>query len=102
MAVWTEINSFLLLTRPQGSQRCQKPHINILQINLLSSCAKIEPKLSKLEKPSKLKNNCQKSAFSYSFSNFILKYISRSLMGNDFGTGRTEGISSFGLINTIK
>ena len=52
-----------LLTRPQGYQGCRKIHQNILHIELLSSCPKIEPKLSKLGKTIKIekrivKNSC--------------------------------------------
>ena len=48
-------------TRPQGSQGCQKIHKNMLQIKLLSSCAKIAPKRHKLRKLSKLIKKCQKN-----------------------------------------
>ena len=39
-----------LLTHPQGPPRCQRIPKNILQTNLLSYCAKIYPKLKKVQK----------------------------------------------------
>ena len=50
-----------LLTRPQGSQGCQKITFFFLQMKLLSFCAKIASKRHKLQKPSKLKKKCQKN-----------------------------------------
>ena len=52
---------FPLLTRPQGSQGCQKITFFFLQMKLFSFCAKIAPKRHKLQKPSKLKKKCQKN-----------------------------------------
>jgi hypothetical protein len=60
VAVWTQKNFFPLLTRPQGSQGCQKITFFFLQLKLFSFCAKIALKRHKLQKPSKLKKKCQK------------------------------------------
>ena len=60
VAVWTLKPFTPLLTRPQGSQGCQKIRF-FLQIKVLSSCAKIAQKRHKLQKLSKLKKNCQKN-----------------------------------------
>ena len=46
---WADFNHGLVV-RPQGCQGCQKIHKNILQINLLSYCANIQPILKKLQK----------------------------------------------------
>ena len=54
VAVWTQKPFTPLLTRPQGSQGCQKIRF-FLQIKVLSSCAKIAQKRHKLWKLSKLK-----------------------------------------------
>ena len=61
VAVWTQKPFTPLLTRPQGSQGCQKIRIYFLQIKVLSSCAKIAQKRHKLQKSSKLKKKCQKN-----------------------------------------
>ena len=61
VAVWTQKNFFPLLTRPQGSQGCQKITFFFLQMKLFSFCAKIALKRHKLQKPSKLKKKCQKN-----------------------------------------
>ena len=67
VAVWTQKPFTQLLMRPQGSQGCQNC---FLQIKLLSFCAKIDPKLQKLQKTFKIdKKNCQKTMFSYTFLN---------------------------------
>merc|ERR1712051_820895 len=60
LAVWTPQKFFPLLTRPQGSQGCQKITFFFLQMKLFSFCAKIASKRHKLQKPSKLKKKCQK------------------------------------------
>ena len=52
-----------LLTCPQGSQGCQKIYQNILHIKLLSSCAKIEPKFSKLGRTIKIEKRIVKNPF---------------------------------------
>ena len=52
---------FPLLTRPQGSQGCQKITSFFLQMKLFSFCAKIASKRHKVEKPSKLTKKCQKN-----------------------------------------
>ena len=52
MSSWADFNHGLVV-RPQGSQGCQKIHKNILQINLLSYCANIQPILKKLQKTSR-------------------------------------------------
>ena len=49
---WADFNHGLVV-RPQGCQWCQKIHKNILQINLLSYCANIQPILKKLQKTSR-------------------------------------------------
>ena len=71
VAVWTQNPFTPLLTRPQGSQGCQKIRIIFLQIKVLSSCAKIAQKRHKLQKSSKLKEKCQKTLFSQTFSNIL-------------------------------
>ena len=71
VAVWTQKNFFLLLTRPQGSQGCQKITFIFLQMKLFSFCAKIALKRHKLQKPSKLKKTCKKTLFSQTFSNIL-------------------------------
>ena len=53
---------------PPGVPGVSKNKI-FLQIKLLSSCAKIDPKLQKLQKTFKIENRCQKTMFSYTFSN---------------------------------
>jgi hypothetical protein len=60
VAVWTQNPFTPLLTRPQGSQGCQKIGF-FLQIKLLNSCAKIAPKRHKLQKLSKLKKKMSKN-----------------------------------------
>ena len=60
VAVWTQKKFFPLLTRPQGSQGCQKITFYFLKMKLFSFCAKIALKRHKLQKPSKLKKKCQK------------------------------------------
>ena len=42
-----------LVVHPQGCLGCQKIHKNILQMNLLTYCANIQPLLKKLQKTSK-------------------------------------------------
>ena len=54
VAVSTQNPFTQLLTRPQGYQGCQKIRIIFLQMKLLSSCTKIDPKRHKLRKMSKL------------------------------------------------
>ena len=61
VVVWTQKQFTPLLTRPQGSQGCQKIRIYFLQIKVLSFCAKIAQKRHKLWKSSKLKKKCQKN-----------------------------------------
>jgi hypothetical protein len=61
VVVWTQNPFTPLLTRPQGSQGCQKIRIFFLQMKLLRSCAKIAPERHKLWKLSKLKKKCQKN-----------------------------------------
>ena len=56
-AVWTQNPFTPLLTHPQGSQGCQK---FFLQIKLLSSCAKIDPKLQKFQKTLKIEKKLSK------------------------------------------
>ena len=58
VAVWTQKKFFPLLTRPQGSQGCQKITFYFLKMKLFSFCAKIALKRHKLQKPSKLKKKC--------------------------------------------
>ena len=50
-----------LWTRPQGSQGCQKIHKNMLQIKVLSFCARNTPKRHKLRKIVKIEKKCQKN-----------------------------------------
>ena len=59
LAVWTPKTFFPLLTRPQGSQGCQKIRFFFLQMKMFSFCAKIAPRRHKLQKASKLKKKCQ-------------------------------------------
>ena len=47
--------------RPQGSQGCQKIHKNMLQIKVLSFCARNTPKRHKLRKIVKIEKKCQKN-----------------------------------------
>ena len=54
------------MNAPPGVPGVLKNQIFFSQIKLLSSCAKIAPKLKKLEKNIKIE---KKSMFSYSFSN---------------------------------
>ena len=61
VAVWTQKKIFPLLTRPQGSQGCQKITFYFSKMKLFSFCAKIALKRHKLQKPSKLKKKCQKN-----------------------------------------
>jgi hypothetical protein len=61
VAVWTQKPFTPLLTRPQDSQGCQKIRIFILEIKLLSSCAKIDPKLQKLQKTFKIEKKMSKN-----------------------------------------
>ena len=48
-------------THPQGSQGCQKIHKNMLQIKVLSFCARNTPKRHKLRKIVKIEKKCQKN-----------------------------------------
>ena len=70
VAVWTQKKFFPLLTRPQGSQGCQKITFIFLQMKLFSFCAKIAPKRHKLQKPSKLKENMSKNPVFLDFFKF--------------------------------
>ena len=54
VAVWTEIFFSPLLTRPQGSQGCQKMCLNPLSLNLEIWCANMEPKPNFKKPASKL------------------------------------------------
>ena len=54
LAVWTQKKFFPLLTRPQGSQGCQKIRFFFLQMKMFSFCAKIAPKRHKLQKTIKI------------------------------------------------
>ena len=52
---------FPLLTRPQGSQVCQKITFFFQQMKLFSFCAKIAPKRHKLKKTIKIKEKMSKN-----------------------------------------
>ena len=54
LAVWTPKTFFPLLTRPQGSQGCQKIRFFCLQMKMFSFCAKIAPRRHKLQKTIKI------------------------------------------------
>ena len=54
VAVWTPKKFFPLLTRPQGSQGCQKIRFFFLQMKMFSFCAKIAPRRHKLQKTIKI------------------------------------------------
>ena len=54
VAVWTPKTFFPLLTRPQGSQGCQKIRFFFLQMKMFSFCAKIAPRGHKLQKTIKI------------------------------------------------
>ena len=60
VAVWPENPFSLLLTRPQGPQGCQMKRNHSLNMQLEVWCAKIDPKLNKLEKTNKIEKNSSK------------------------------------------
>ena len=60
VAVWPENPFSPLLTRPQGPQGCQMKRKNSLNMPLEVWCAKIDPKLNKLEKTIKIEKNSSK------------------------------------------
>ena len=60
VAVWPENPFSLLLTRPQGPQGCQMKRNHSLNMPLEVWCAKIDPKLNKLEKTIKIELNSSK------------------------------------------
>ena len=72
MAVWTEINFFPLLTRPQGSQGYRKMRHSFTELEFGGWVAKIEPKFNNLQKNVKMKKNHQNIIFSYDFSYGVL------------------------------
>ena len=64
VAVWTQNPFTSLLTRlegSQGSQGCRKIRFFILKIKLLNSCAKINPKVQKLQKTLKIEKKLSKN-----------------------------------------
>ena len=61
MSDWALILPSPLLSQLQGWPLCQKIQKNILQINLLSFCATIEPNLSKLQKIIKIEEKIIKN-----------------------------------------
>ena len=60
VAVWPENPFSPLLTRPQGPQGCQMKQNHSLNMPLEVWCAKIDPKLNKLEKTIKIEKNSSK------------------------------------------
>ena len=60
VAVWPENPFSPLLTRPQGPQGCQMKRNHSLTMLLEVWCAKIDPKLNKLEKTIKIEKNSSK------------------------------------------
>ena len=60
VAVWPKNPFSLLLTRPQGPQGCQMKQNHSLNMPLEVWCAKIDPKLNKLEKTIKIEKNSSK------------------------------------------
>ena len=60
VAVWPENPFSPLLTRPQGPQGCQMKRNHSLNMPLEVWCAKIDPKLNKLEKTIKIEKNSSK------------------------------------------
>ena len=60
VAVWPENPFSPLLTRPQGPQGCQMKRNHSLNMPLEVWCAKIDPKLNKLEKIIKIEKNSSK------------------------------------------
>ena len=60
VAVWPENSFSPLLTRPQGPQGCQMKRNHSLNMPLEVWCAKIDPKLNKLEKTIKIEKNSSK------------------------------------------
>ncbi len=69
---WADFNHGLVV-RPQGCQGCQTIQKNVLQINLLSFCATIELKLSKLQKTVKIeKRSSKKPCFLIVFQIFSI------------------------------
>merc|ERR1739836_180220 len=72
VAVWPENPFPPLLTRPQGPQGCQMKQNDSLNMPLEVWCAKIDPKLNKLEKTIKnekklIKNVCFLKVFQFFF-----------------------------------
>ena len=63
----TLFSSKSIWTRPQGSKGCLKIVIFFLQIKLLSSCTRIEPKLRKLGKTVKIKKKSSKMPVFWQF-----------------------------------
>jgi hypothetical protein len=61
---WALIFPSPILSQLQGWRWCQKIRKNVLQINLLSFCATIELKLSKLQKIIKIEEKVIKNLFS--------------------------------------
>ena len=61
VAVWPENPFSLLLTRPQGPQGCQMKRNHSLNMPLEVWCAKIDPKLNKLEKTIKIEKKLVKN-----------------------------------------
>ena len=70
VAVWPENSFSPLLTRPQGPQGCQMKRNHSLNMPLEVWCAKIDPKLNKLEKTIKIEKNSSKMSVFWRFFEF--------------------------------
>ena len=91
VAVWPENPFSPLLTRPQGPQGCQMKRNHSLNMPLEVWCAKIDPKLNKLEKTIKIekkliKNVCFLKVFRIFFKlgSILAHQTSRSMLSGSW------------------